>query len=124
VAIEARHIFGPDVPISAVWTAAGFINPDLAPLREVFDIIDDVVSLTWYPVDNEFKIIEPEQIPDSLRNLIVQAGTKQVFLQAVGFPDAPVTSSSTTKQSQFNGFLSSLGQPAYGSTIRFFWASA
>lgn len=96
-----KLLWGDAIPISSTWTAEGFLNPDLAPLRDLMVIVDDVVSLTYFPHHDDFTIYEPIEIPAQLQEINEQAFPNDVYFQAVGYPSAPITGSSTTKQSQF-----------------------
>lgn len=100
-ASHARALWGEHVPVSSVWTYQSYLNPAFAPLRGLIEGVDDVVSLTFFPAQPDFTVVEPERVPDLLRQLSEKAFPKPIHFQAVGYPSAPVTGSSTTKQSQF-----------------------
>ena len=98
---HAKSLWGDSVRVSAVWSAQGFLNPDYDPLRELMTIIDDVVSLTYFPRKDDFTVYEPIEVPAQLQELYDRSFPKDVYFQSVGYPSAPIAGSSTTKQSQF-----------------------
>lgn len=96
-----KLLWGDTIPISSIWTTDGFLNPNLAPLRDLMVIVDDVVSLTYFPHHDDFTIHEPIEILEQLQQINDVTFPNDVYFQAVGYPSAPITGSSTTKQSQF-----------------------
>jgi len=98
---HVKSLWGATVPVSSLWSADGFLNPEYDALRELLTFVDDVVSLTYFPHRDDFTIYEPAEIPDQLWQIASRAYPQEVYFQAVGYPSAPITGSSTTKQSQF-----------------------
>lgn len=103
VFIHAKTLWGMDMPVSTTFTSDGFVDADFAPLLQIFQLYDDVVSLTFFPRRDDHTIYEPEDIKGLLTSIVDAAAalSKPIFIQAMGYPTAPATGSSTTKQSQF-----------------------
>ncbi|MFK8031724.1 MAG: glycoside hydrolase family 97 N-terminal domain-containing protein [Gammaproteobacteria bacterium] len=100
---HAKILWGADVPVSSTFSVDGFLDPDFAPLLDIFQFFDDVLSLSYLPVHDDFTIFEPEEIYNQLETVADAAAVlaKPIFLQSVAYPTASAVGSSTTKQSQF-----------------------
>jgi photosystem II stability/assembly factor-like uncharacterized protein len=96
-----RSLWGTSMPVGSTWSVDGYLNPEYDPLREVMSFADDIVSLTFFPRRGDFTVVDPVAMLDQLHAIDDVAYPKPVYFQAVGYPSAPITGSSTTKQSQF-----------------------
>jgi hypothetical protein len=59
------------------------------------------VSFSLFPRQNGFTVLEPTAIRSQIEQAIAIYYPKPLYAQAVGYPSAPLTGSSETKQSQF-----------------------
>ncbi len=101
VSAHAKSLWGSALVIAPTWTARGFLDPDLLPLRQLFDPVSDMASITYLPRQTDYTIIEPEDTTRQLTRLVESALPKPLYIQALAYPSAVITGSSTTKQSQF-----------------------
>ena len=97
----AKTLWGADLLVAPTWTAQGYVNPDLQPLRQMLDPLSDIASLTYLPRHSDSTTLEPEETSNELGQLVQAALPKQIYFQNVAYPSAVITGSSTTKQSQF-----------------------
>jgi hypothetical protein len=100
VARAAAHIRNkvPDAQISVSTTLdsiddAGRLHP----------ILDQTAffALTYYPVSPDFVVRDPSAVDTDFPRILAAAGSKQIFLQEVGYPTSATNGGSEEKQAEF-----------------------
>ena len=97
----AKQLWDDTLPVGVTWTVDGYLNEDYSDYRDLFSYASDHISLTYLPKNDDYTIIEPTFINEALEQILSDNYLKPLYFQKIAFPSAPITSSSTTKQSQF-----------------------
>jgi hypothetical protein len=100
VARAAAHIRKsvPGAQISVSTTIAGI--DDAVRLRPILDQTT-FFALTYYPLGSDFVVRDPSTVNSDFPRILAAAGSKQIFLQEVGYPTAASNGSSEDKQAEF-----------------------
>lgn len=87
----------PDAQISVSTTLDGIENAG-----ELRPILDQTAffALTYYPMSSEFVVRDPSTVDADFPRILRAAGSKQIFLQEVGYPTSPNNGSSEEKQAE------------------------
>ncbi len=105
VARAAAHIRNrvPDAQISVSTTFDGITTTDgigdAGPLRPILDQTA-FFALTYYPMSPDFVVRDPSTVDTDFRRILTAAGSKQIFLQEVGYPTSASNGSSEEKQAE------------------------
>jgi hypothetical protein len=99
VARAAAHIRAkvPDAQISVSTTLDGIEN--VGPLRPILDQTA-FFALTYYPLSPDFVVRDPSTVDADFPRILAAAGSKQIFLQEVGYPTSANNGSSEEKQAE------------------------
>jgi hypothetical protein len=99
VARAGAHIRGrvPDAQISVSTTLAGI--EDSPRLRPILDQTA-FFALTYYPLNPDFVVRDPSAVNTDFPRIMEAAGSKQIFLQEVGYPTSATNGSSEEKQAE------------------------
>ncbi len=99
VARASAHIRSrvPDAQISVSTTFGGIEDARL--LRPILDQTA-FFALTYYPMSPDFVVRDPSTVEKDFPRIIAAAGSKQIFLQEVGYPTSPTNGSSEEKQAE------------------------
>jgi hypothetical protein len=99
VARAAAHIRNkvPDAQISVSTTDDGI--EDAVQLRPILDQTA-FFALTYYPMSPDFVVRDPSTVDADFPRIVAAAGSKQIFLQEVGYPTSPTNGSSEEKQAE------------------------
>lgn len=81
-------------------TLAGMLNFEGSVFEDLAEQVD-VVGVTYYPIDGDFKAHAPESVHDDLANLVAKFPDNTIFLQEVGYPTGKRNASSQTQQAAF-----------------------
>ena len=67
------------------------------------DIIraSDVVMVTYYPLNNDFSVKNPEVVHEDFATLVELYTNKPIYILEAGYPSSPLLNSSESKQAQF-----------------------
>lgn len=100
VARAAAHIRNkvPDSQISVSTTLDGI--DDAERLRPILDQTA-FFALTYYPISPDFVVRDPSTVDADFSRIFSAAGSKQIFLQEVGYPTSATNESSQDKQAEF-----------------------
>jgi hypothetical protein len=100
VARAAAHIRSrvPDAQISISTTLDGI--EDAGQLRPILDQTT-FFALTYYPLNPDFVVRDPSTVDADFPRILAAAGSKQIFLQEVGYPTSAFNGSSEEKQAAF-----------------------
>jgi hypothetical protein len=100
VARAAAHIRNrvPDAQISVSTTFDGI--EDARHLRPILDQTA-FFALTYYPISADFVVRDPSTVDADFPRILAAAGSKQIFLQEVGYPTSATNGSSEEKQAEF-----------------------
>ena len=100
VARAAAHIRNsvPDARVSVSTTIGGI--DEAGPLRPILDQTA-FFALTYYPLSSDFMVRDPSTVDADFPRIFAAAGSKQIFLQEVGYPTSTVNGSSEDKQAEF-----------------------
>jgi hypothetical protein len=100
VARAAAHIRArvPDAQISVSTTLDGI--EDSGQLRPILDRTT-FFALTYYPLSPDFVVRDPSTVDADFPRILAAAGSKQIFLQEVGYPTSATNGSSEEKQAEF-----------------------
>jgi hypothetical protein len=109
VARAAAHIRArvPDAQVSVSSTFDGI--EDAGQLRPILDQTA-FFALTYYPLSPDFVVRAPSTVDADFPRILAAAGSKQIFLQEVGYPTSANNGSSEEKQAEF--FFRVLGRVA------------
>jgi hypothetical protein len=88
----------PDAQISVSTTIAGI--EDAVRLRPILDQTT-FFALTYYPLSSDFVVRDPSTVNSDFPRILAAAGSKQIFLQEVGYPSSASNDSSEDKQAEF-----------------------
>ena len=79
-----------------------------------FSIRPAFFALTYYPMSPDFVVRDPSTVDADFPRILAAAGSKQIFLQEVGYPTSPTNGSSEEKQAEvFSRVLDQVaGDPA------------
>ena len=86
-----------EVTVNITFGSIDQLNGALKPLYE----ISDFVSLTYYPLNPDFSLREPEVASQDIKVMVKKAGGKKVFLQEVGYYSEVTGGGSQEKQAAF-----------------------
>ena len=86
----------PDAQISVSTTLAAIEDAGLL-LRPILDQTT-FFALTYYPMSPDFVVRDPSTVAADFPRLLAAAGSKQIFLQEVGYPTSALNGSSEQKQ--------------------------
>jgi hypothetical protein len=98
-AAYARSLW-PDLPISTKVTYEGLIGPESDIAREIYGS-SDVVMTTYYPLEGDFSVKEPESVQEDFQILTGLFPDKKIHITEIGYPSSPVNGSSQAKQALF-----------------------
>jgi hypothetical protein len=88
---------GATVTVNFTFEALSHLNKELKPL---FDI-GEIFSVTYYPLNPDFTVRQPDVIKSDFKLIMAAASTKRVMFQEVGYPSAELLGSSPDKQALF-----------------------
>jgi hypothetical protein len=99
VARAAAHIQArvPDAQISVSSTFDGI--EDAGQLRPILDQTA-FSALTYYPMSSDFVVRDPATVDADFPRILAAAGSKQIFLQEVGYPTSANNGSSEERQAE------------------------
>jgi hypothetical protein len=100
VSAHARVLW-PGVRVSITATLPGLLQPPTREKLYAINGIADVISFSFFPRQSGFLVSEPATVRAQIEQAIALYYPKPLYAQAIGYPTAPLTGSSETKQSQF-----------------------
>ena len=94
----------PGLPLTVKVTADAFLSDD--PLGQRLLESADIVSVTYYPLDDGFRVLPPDHVHQTFSNLALRAGSRPVHVAEIGYPSSSLCGSSEVAQTSFlqNGF--------------------
>lgn len=98
-AANARGLW-PDLPVSTKVTFEGLIGPTGETARALYDN-SDVVMTTYYPLEGDFTVRDPEVIKEDFQILADLFPDKKIHITEIGYPSSEVNGSSQAKQARF-----------------------
>jgi hypothetical protein len=99
-AISYVHHAAPWIKVGTTVTFRGATGPSAAQIADLTSV-SDIYILTYYPIDTNENVLDPNSPTTDLPKMVSLAGKKPVVLQEVGYPTSSVIRSSEQKQSQF-----------------------
>jgi hypothetical protein len=90
----------PDLPISTKVTFDGIKNEAAPFVNEIYRN-SDVVMVTYYPLEGDFNVKDPEVVLDDFQALVGFFPEKQILIPEIGYPTSPENKSSEKKQAEF-----------------------
>lgn len=98
---RARQLWGVDLKIGTTATQEGLLSDTTGQLLQTLNSLTDIVSFTYMPRSATFTVPEPTVVRLDIERVLARYYPKPLYIQSVGYPSAPLTGSSETKQSQF-----------------------
>jgi hypothetical protein len=98
-AAHARMLW-PSTPIGSKTTFSGLINGPLAVIQSLNQHAD-VVLITYYPLNAEFKVRPPTAVHDDFQTLSDTFANQTIYLLETGYPSGTKNDSSEAKQADF-----------------------
>lgn len=86
----------PDAQISVSTTFSGIEDAGLRPILDQTTFF----ALTYYPMSPDFVVRDPSTVDADFPRIIETAGSKQIFLQEVGYPTSATNGGSEEKQAE------------------------
>jgi len=83
------------------------VTTEFNGLAQSGDLIDrlqhgmDIVSMTYYPLGPDFKVMPVGDVEKHFEQMLTAAGSRKLFLQEAGYPAAPLLGSSEAMQTEF-----------------------
>ncbi len=93
------HVNQYGIPLHFTGTLTGLVETP-GVWTEMANAIDKL-SITYYPLNPDFSVKQPDIIFDDFQNLISTFGDQPIFIQEIGYPSATRLNSSTQKQAAF-----------------------
>lgn len=90
----------PGVPVSTKVTFEGLIGPMKKETLAIFEN-SEVVMTTYYPLQGDFLVKDPETIHQDFQILVDLFPDKQIHITEIGYPSSEVNDSSQSKQARF-----------------------
>jgi hypothetical protein len=98
----------PDAQISVSTTFSGI--EDEGRLRPILDQTT-FFAVTYYPMSADFVVRDPSTVDGDFARILAAAGSKQIFLQEVGYPTSAINGGSEQKQAEvFSRVLDRVGE--------------
>lgn len=98
---HAKTLWGAQLRVGMTATHAGLVGEPTKSLMRTLNEAADVVSVTYYPLNADLTIKEPDAVATDLGELLALYQSKLISFQAVAYSSSALTNSSQTKQSQF-----------------------
>ena len=98
-AVYARGLW-PDTPISTKVTFDGLTGAMRETSRAIYDH-SGVVMTTYYPLEADFSVRDPEVIKLDFQKLVKLFPDKKIHITEIGYPSSEVNNSSQSKQARF-----------------------
>ncbi|PID93331.1 MAG: hypothetical protein CSA95_08080 [Bacteroidetes bacterium] len=93
------HSINPNVKVGFTGTCYGLLqNP--TRFNTLLQSVD-ILGVTYYPINNDFRVKEPSTVFSDLDNLSTAFDTKPIYMQEVGYPSSETNNSSEEKQANF-----------------------
>jgi hypothetical protein len=86
----------PDAQVSVSTTLDGIEDGRLGPILDQTSFL----ALTYYPMSADFVVRNPSTVDVDFPRILAAAGSKQIFLQEVGYPTSAANGSSEEKQAE------------------------
>jgi hypothetical protein len=94
--------FRPTLKVGITGTFSGLTNASLQPCFTQLLANADFVSVTYYPMDSDFRMKAPSVVSEDFAKIVQMYSGKEIFFQEVGYAiGAAFAGSSETQQSQF-----------------------
>lgn len=103
-AVDYAKELWPDLPVSTKVTYDGFTGS----MKEyALDMIrdSDVVLTTYYPLNGDFTVKDPEIILEDFQTLADLFPGKKILMTEIGYPSSKVNNSSPEKQAEFIHYM-------------------
>lgn len=102
-----QRIPGAQVSVSITFDGLEAAQSRLRPILEKTDFF----AVTYYPLNPDFVVRDPSTVSSDFPRLLSAAGSKQIFLQEVGYPTSRINRSSEDLQAElFARVLDRVGQ--------------
>ncbi len=93
------HSVNPDVKVGFTGTHHGLLqNP--ARFNALLQNVD-ILGVTYYPINDDFSVKDPNTVFSDLENLSTAFETKPIYIQEVGYQSSEVNNSNEEKQANF-----------------------
>jgi hypothetical protein len=89
-----KSVAGAQISVSTT-----FSGIEDAGLRPIFDQ-STFFALTYYPMSADFVVRDPSTVDADFPRILAAAGSKQIFLQEVGYPTSAINGGSEEKQAE------------------------
>ncbi len=96
---EYAKLLHPDLSIGAKVTFFGFETTK--ELVKEFNAFADVMMLTYYPLNNDFTVRNPNEIMADFDTVVATFPDKPIYILEAGYPSSSLLNSSEEKQAEF-----------------------
>jgi hypothetical protein len=104
--LHAKQLWGPELKVGTTATQKALVTEPSASILRAVNSLTDILSFTYLPRNDQFAVPEPAVVRLDIETVLAAYWPKPLHLQAIGYPSAPLTGSSETRQSQFiNAFF-------------------
>lgn len=93
------HLINPSVKVGFTGTLDGLIEQSTLFLSLVQNV--DILGVTYYPLNSDFSVREPNSVFTDFDNLVTIFGNTPIYIQEVGYPTSSLNNSSELKQAEF-----------------------
>ena len=93
------HSINPNVKVGFTGTHDGLLSNQtlFSPLLQNVDIL----GVTYYPINSDFSVKEPNTVFDDFDDLVNAYGNKSIYLQEIGYQTSSTNNSNEEKQAKF-----------------------
>ncbi len=97
------NLHGADLKVGTTLTFGALVDPALSGLMEHLNESADIISVTYYPLNENFTVRQPEEVLADFSQLVsLYRGTgKSIYFAECGYPSSPVCNSSEEMQKAF-----------------------
>ncbi len=98
---HARSLWGASLPVGTTSTWTGLVTDPSASLMQQLNSVADIVSVTFVPHTAAYHVVDPTEVRGDVQRVVARYFPKPIAFQSVGYPTAPRTGASVTRQAQF-----------------------
>ncbi len=93
------HSFYPDLKVGYTGTFHGLMR-DQSRFVDLMDAVD-IIGVTYYPINDDFSVKAPDDVFEAFNELTAAFGSKDIYIQEIGYQSSAVNNSSEQKQAEF-----------------------
>ncbi|KAA3648029.1 MAG: hypothetical protein DWQ07_03285 [Chloroflexi bacterium] len=98
--VKYMHANWPDVPVGSKVMYSAMAG-DLEPLVTSLNTSSDIIMVTYYPLNEDFRVQDPEVVHRDFQTIADIYPDRTIWFMEIGYPSSTINKSSEEKQAQF-----------------------